>query len=270
MNKVDFIVVGCMKAGTTTVVQHLNSHPDVSCLVNELQYFSDDTKFDQGISWYHQQLKTNLDCKLVGEKSTAYSYLPQSARRISQYNSQTKLIWVLRNPVKRAYSNYWHAVMAGVEKKSFQSCIEQHLSDKNIPLFEDYLARSCYVLQVKNFLKHFPLQQMHFVFIEDLWLDSNTVLKGLADFLNISNSFRTEQQELRVNVGYKPFSINMEFYTRKLFGGGIVWKLVHEFNRRFGSPYPKINTEDANKLESYFAPFNEELFRIIECERKKW
>ncbi len=270
MNKVDFIVVGCMKAGTTTVVQHLNSHPDVSCMVNELQYFSDDAKFDQGVNWYHQQLKGNLDCKLVGEKSTAYSYLPQSAGRISQYDPQVKLIWVLRDPIKRAYSNYWHAVMAGVEQKSFQTCIDKHFSGENIPLFEDYLSRSCYVEQVKNYLKHFSLQQMHFVFIEDLWIDSDAVLKEIAGFLDIPNTFKTQDQGLRANVGYKPFSINFEFYTRKLLGGGIIWRGVHEFNRRLGSPYPKITADDANRLKSYFAPFNDELFSIIGCERKIW
>ena len=54
-------------------------------------------------------LKENKNGRLVGEKSTAYSYIRKSVSRIAEYNPEVKLIWVFRDPVKRTYSNYWHA-----------------------------------------------------------------------------------------------------------------------------------------------------------------
>ena len=48
MRKLDFLIVGCMKGGTTTLVDYINGHKDLSCLENELQYFSDGNFFLKG------------------------------------------------------------------------------------------------------------------------------------------------------------------------------------------------------------------------------
>src|SRR6056297_2017481 len=120
MKKLDFIIVGAMKAGTSSLAFHLSNHPNICMPLKEAHFFNIKDHYEQGSEYYKIFFKDCESKKLWGEKTPTYSYLRKVAPLIKEYNPDIKLIWILRNPVKRSYSNYWHAFKKGVEDLSFK------------------------------------------------------------------------------------------------------------------------------------------------------
>jgi hypothetical protein len=270
MKKLDFVVVGCMKAGTTTIIDYLNSHSEIDCLENEIQYFSNPHLYSKGEDWYQSKVSVNGEHKIVGEKSTAYSYIENCASKIYKYKPDIKIIWVLRNPISRAYSNYWHSVMMGNENRSFSECIHDCLNNNNVDVYNNYIKRSCYAEQIESYLKYFDIEQMHILFIEDFWENSDAELNRLSHYLNLNSQFPKRTLYLKSNPGYKPWSINLEFYSKKIFGNSFIWRGVHYLNKILGSKYPKIDQEDSKLLNLYYCKPNEKLFKLIERKDRPW
>lgn len=68
------------------------------------------------------------DCesnKKIGEKTPYYMYHPKVPERMNEIIPEAQLIFILRNPVDRAYSHYWHEVRKGRERFSFEGAIEK-------------------------------------------------------------------------------------------------------------------------------------------------
>src|SRR5688500_1593416 len=106
MTKPDFLVIGAMRSGTSSIYTYLKKHPNVvvSEVTKEIEYFS--INFWKGLHWFSRHFAAKKD-SIIGEVSPYYILHPHAARRISQLAPKVKLIALLRDPVERAYSNYW-------------------------------------------------------------------------------------------------------------------------------------------------------------------
>ena len=270
MRKLDFLIVGCMKGGTTTLVDYINGHKDLSCLENELQYFSDEKFFLKGEQWYQRKLSKNNYAKLVGEKSTAYSYVESAPARIIEYNPDIKIIWMFRDPVRRAYSNYWHAVMGGNEARSFEDCVQSCLSNEVDDVYKDYIARSYYSEQVRRYLDYFSFEQMHFIFVEDFWSGRDAVLRDLAKFLGVTGRFDPSAKSKVSNKGYRPFSIKLQYVSTQLLGNSLLARGARFVNRKLGTDYPEMNENLRKELNAHFKPYNKQLFELLGREKPLW
>ena len=58
---------------------------------------------------------------LIGDDTPTYSYLKDVPARIHSMLSEVKLLWILREPLARSISNYWHAVAVGKEGRSIEN-----------------------------------------------------------------------------------------------------------------------------------------------------
>lgn len=174
----DFLIVGAMKAGSTTLMDYLVSHPEVGIPAEEINYFDKDSNYKKGEKWYSSWFKSFTSQNIIGEKTPAYCYDPKVAERIYQQNPKMKLIWILRNPVKRTYSNYWHYIRIGKENLSVGDCLD--LEDERVKkdIYKGYFKRSVYVDQVNRYLQFFPTEQMHFIIFEDF---VNNPERGLVE-----------------------------------------------------------------------------------------
>ena len=114
----DYLLIGAQKCGTTSLYNYLVSHPEVRrCLRKEVGYF--DQHFDRGLAWYlaHFPMKSFVGFQQVtGEATPDYYYSPQAPQRAHLVMPQAKLIILLRNPVDRAHSQYWHLFSRGRER----------------------------------------------------------------------------------------------------------------------------------------------------------
>lgn len=159
----DFLIVGAMKSGTSSLYQWLAAEPEfVLPAVKEPHFFSRDEVWRRGPDWY-RGLFSDEPGLVVGEASTSYTNPDrnhEAARRAASVVPDARLIYVLRQPVERLRSHYRHQVWRGQERRS----LLEVLSDPENPL----VRRSCYHACIAPFLDAFPREQLCIVRFEDL------------------------------------------------------------------------------------------------------
>ncbi|MCE9584187.1 MAG: sulfotransferase domain-containing protein [Planctomycetes bacterium] len=180
----DFIVIGAMKCGTTSLFGYLRNHPDI-CISKpkEPHYFSLPDNFDgkwgHGPAWYASLFrKPSL---LKGEGSTGYTKFPidpEVSDRIHAVNPRVKLIYLMRNPADRSSSHYLHNVIAGRESRSPREAL---LQDEQ----STYLSTSRYPLQLGRYLRLFPRSQFLLETAESLRGRPEEVVNKVLEFLEV-------------------------------------------------------------------------------------
>ena len=195
----NFFILGAAKAGTTTLWDLLNQHPQVYLSFSkEPMYFSRDDFFANGLDWYRDTYFTDWKGQpLVGEATPHYLYwaekvAPRLARTFEP--GATKLIVIFREPVQRAYSWYWNMVKEGKESLPFAEAIEaeprnlkenwERLASFGAMTY-GYARGSQYATQLQHFLALFPRENFHFLLQEDLRKDFAAAMRGLFTFLGV-------------------------------------------------------------------------------------
>lgn len=162
----DFIVIGAMKSGTSSLYQWLGQQPEFELPpMKEPHFFSRDEVWQRGQPWY-LDLFPEAPGKLVGEASTTYTnpdHCQEAAARMASVVPDARLVYVLRQPVERMRSHYRHAVLRGEERRP----LAEVLSDPD----NRYLQRSLYHHCLAPYLKVFDHSQICVVRFEDLVSD---------------------------------------------------------------------------------------------------
>ena len=244
-SKPNFIIVGAQKAGTTALFEILNQHSKItSSISKEINYFDNDKLFrKKNLSNYHKYFPLSFQVpegNILFEATPEYLYHPNVAQRIYQYNPRIKIIIVLRNPIERAISAwtmYHHHLTIGPNKhlhdsRPFDLAIKKEIDNiKNINFYSDvrgYVKRGIYYDQIKQYLNHFPIQNILFIESRELKKEFNTTLNKTLDFLNLNHE-------------------------------KIENKIVHQSKVK---PLPFDKEKDL--LKEFYAPYNEQLFALID------
>ena len=273
----DFIIVGTMKSGTSTLAHHLSNHLHIHLPPKEVHFFNDEKKLNKGLSYYDELLNKNRkkDSVLVGEKTPTYSYQDNIAQLIHESCPETKLIWIFRNPTKRSYSNYLHALKNGMELLSFEEALEKEKVRLEKNIFYGYKKRSIYHEQVSRFLEFFPKEQMFFMFFEELLApySEEHPLNDLFRFLEVDPEHFTYKDEHKnvtklprfpalMHHGYSKLGLHKFWFTRKV---------LRALNFAFQKPgAPKLNQHTAAELTQFFKPHNEKLASLIDKDVSVW
>lgn len=197
----NLIVIGAMKAGTTALHQYLGRHPDIQMSdPKELCFFYNDEpttavpkgdhelpalhgsagNLHRGISWYTRHFDPHARAR--GESSPGYTSpsFPEVASRMASVIPNASLVFLVRDPVSRAVSQYRHHVRDGTEQRS----LIEALSDPT----SHYVLRSKYAARLSPFLRHFTHDQIVIAEQEDLAGDPITVLSELLFFVGVRAS----------------------------------------------------------------------------------
>ena len=192
--KIDFMVVGAQKAGTSAIDYYLRQHPKIEMASKkELHFFDNDKFFSNSkvdytlLNKYFPERKVNY---LFGEVTPSYMYWDNSIERIKKYNQHIKLIAILRNPIERAFSNWNMEINRNNELRSFKSCIENemHLILNNIKsknLYSSYVDRGLYAKQIRNMYSCFPSEQLLFIKYENYITNQKDTMNRVCSFLGI-------------------------------------------------------------------------------------
>lgn len=148
----DFLIVGAMKAGTTTLYRDLAPHPEIFLPAEKepetLVRFGDHV--DAVRRDYRSLFAPAPKGAIKGEASTAYTKRPtfDGAAAMAKHlcGPDLKIIYLRRDPVKRIVSHYKHAVVEGATDLPFQAAIEAD------PL---YIAISRYDWQIAPWIEAF-------------------------------------------------------------------------------------------------------------------
>lgn len=183
----DFVVIGAMRSGTTSLARFLRARPDVGMSpVKELHFF--DRNYHMGLDWYAQQF-SDTSGAIRGEATPNYMYRSEVAHRIRSCLPSAKLVAILREPVARAYSHYWHRVARGAESLSFEDAVRAEparlgRSTCRRPEHIAYVDRSRYGAQLRRFYDLFPAAQIRVLVLEEVDRDPAAQLGDLLTWLS--------------------------------------------------------------------------------------
>ena len=107
--KVDFIIAGVQKSGTTALFSYLCEHNEICMSDKKEIHFFDRRRYFilfPNYLFYHSNFSNFKSQKLIGEATPIYIYWKKAIERLVRYNPNIKLIIVLRNPITRAYSHW--------------------------------------------------------------------------------------------------------------------------------------------------------------------
>ncbi len=229
----NFLVVGAQKAGTTSLHHFLRAHPAIYLPEQkETKYFIHDRFYDKGLRHYEQTYFSTWQSQpAVGEVDPDYMYYEQSAHRIAKDLdiSTLKLIFIFRNPVDRAFSQYLMNYRRGHETLSFEDAIaseptrirQGHMEN----LRYSYATRGLYRQQLERFLKHVDASQIHCLLSDDLESAPLEAVRRIYQFLGVDITFVPPNVEERFHQATVPRSALL---ARSLAGKGRGRRLLRQ------------------------------------------
>src|SRR5262249_42266670 len=141
-------------------------------LRKEVHYF--DENFERGPDWYSRHFPAVQFPQITGEASTAYLFAPRAAERAAALVPHVQILAVLRDPVRRVISHYWHNVRRGRVNGDFESYFHEALSDNSTRETNQARSFNRYPVQwgfykehIGRWLDRYPREAFHFVRFED-------------------------------------------------------------------------------------------------------
>jgi Sulfotransferase domain len=249
----DFIIAGAPRSGTTWLYLLAQRHPQLAMakpMMPEPKFFLVDELWRRGVDYYSSKWFDALPAgRILGEKSTNYLEAPEVAERMSRVLPRAKLIFLLRNPVERAYSNYLWSRQNGLETETFERALaleEQRERDLSPQLRyarpHAYFTRGLYAEHLARFFRWFPRAQILILRHEDMAVRPGPVAADFHRFLGIA-----ELPETALDLG----PINAAEFARR--------EPLSPFLRRWlAERYRAANANLANLLGSDFELWSED------------
>jgi hypothetical protein len=247
----NFIIIGSEKAGTTTISNAIALQKSVFIpKIKEIHFFSNN--WDKGLNWYKNYFDNNV--KIKGEASPSYTDYPlikDVPERIYKTLPNVKLLYVLRNPIKRIISQYRHAL--------YYNWISKNLDFEEAIIYRPQLIDTGkYYFQIKQYLRFFDKNQIKIICIEEI--NEPGFFESVYEFLNINDPIIRKIKNENKTGDKFIFPKYLEFarksdIIRKIAGSyhneGILINRYYNVLKLFNKdkiPYPIISTEMRQKL----------------------
>lgn len=177
----DFLIIGAMKSGTTTLQAQLAAQPGIFMTTpKEPNFFSDDAIYARGLDWYCGLFAEAAPGDLKGEASTHYTKLPtypETVTRLAAALAEPRFVYVIRDPVERALSQYLHEWSRGTVGQDVAAAFSAH------PEFVDY---SRYPMQLAPYLDRFGAEALLLTSLEQLNKDPEGELARIGAHIGAS------------------------------------------------------------------------------------
>jgi hypothetical protein len=181
------IIIGGLKCGTTSIHHYLGLHPEIQMSKpKELNFFVEELNWDLGLDWYASRFDSRF--KVRGESSPHYTNLPRFggvAERIHEHCPDARLIYMVRDPIKRILSHWVHATGAGYETRELVPTLSEPDSS--------YIHRSMYWMQLQPYLERFDRSQIEVIAQEELQGEREETMRRAFAFAGVDAGFTSEQ-----------------------------------------------------------------------------
>jgi hypothetical protein len=251
----DFLILGAMKAGTTSLYRYLAAHPDFARRRRKEEVHFFDKHQARGTAWYASFFPSRLDRwraalrgrRLVsGETSPYYLFHPAVPARVQALLPRARLFVLLRDPVARAWSHYRHSVRKGREILGFAQALArepERLRGEEERLLADasrfslahrhfsYFTRGLYADQIERWVRCVGRERLLIFRSEDFFADPAAAVSRATDFLGLQ--------------GRDPASY------------------VHEFTRHNPGDSEALDPAIEARLRDAYAPHNQRLAALL-------
>ncbi|PWJ43297.1 sulfotransferase family protein [Sediminitomix flava] len=194
--KLDFILIGAMKSGTTSLADNLAVHPQINFSEPKEPHFFCNSDWRKRLKEYEKCFKLNDQNLLRGEGTTSYAKYPMHPHIVEdlyEYNPNLKIIYLMREPVSRAISHYIHCVLRKFE----------HEKEINKALLNnsEYVNTGRYYMQIEPYLNVFGRHQVLLLPFEEYIQNSIGTYEKIANFLEIEKDPFLKQKVTHSNRG---------------------------------------------------------------------
>ena len=307
MNKPNFIIAGERRSGSTTLYEVLKQHTQIDMFyMSDMDFFIEKDLFSLKpkpniTSWEdyanindYKSLFNDKSDKITAQKDADLLWWKPAHKRLAKHLPETKFLFVLRNPVRRAESQYWNEVRKGRETRSFEQAIQE--SSENIKndwykLHLEYKTRGCYIESLEHFFKHIPQEKCHVVILEQLFQNWEKEMTKISEFLKIDTNeaillkpiHSNKEEVLVINPKHRHNLIGKLIKTYDRICNAIIRRLVKDkhlknqlqaFFLRVGKISARksnpVKKEVLNELKKYYGPYNKALEKHLNIKIKEW
>jgi len=231
LKRPNFFVIGVVKGGSTSLYHYLEQHPEIYLPpIKETNHFARadvshadflpgyatdvridlDAYFKKGMpekihiahvdsdTHYEQLYSQAADQKAIGDVSNSYMVCASSAKEIQNYAPNAKLIVILRNPVRRVWSQYLMNLReAKTQGADLIQEVESDASQNKVGwgVNHQYLELGKYAEQLNRYYALFPAGQIKVLFYESYRDDTAGSLKEICKFLKVDENFTFDFRE---------------------------------------------------------------------------
>lgn len=275
----NFLIVGAMKSGTTSLANWLGAHPDAYMAPGkEVHFFDVDQNWALGIDWYREIFAGASGQTAVGEGTPRYMFLERAVDRMAQTLPEAKLIVCLRDPIGRAYSHWLHAYHRNArDRRSFEQAMRDEMAGPEVFECESidggYLTRGQYARQLERLERHYPRDRIQVVFFEDLLRDPAASFDDVCRYLDIATGVRPDNLGSKDNPAatYRPLWLWRQIRAYRRFER-MPRRIAGRLERAMKRPLTKTPIDPAvqQMLAEYFEPHTAALERWLGHEVSGW
>ncbi len=194
--KPNLFLIGAMKSGTSSLHAYLSEHPAIfMCEPKEPSYF---VTREQLRIWYPEMEERGfwksedryLDLfsgahgrPVIGESSTCYTKLPQITgvpERLARFSPNARLIYIMRDPIERTISHFWHLVLHHNERRDMLTAIREETHYRDV---------SYYAMQLAPYLSRWGRDRILTLTLEEMNADPHRTIKRIFQWLQVDDSF---------------------------------------------------------------------------------
>jgi hypothetical protein len=237
-----FFLLGVAKSGTTSLHAYLAQHQQI-CMSHPKEPFFFEAEFERGPAYYFNRYFSHWNGEqIVGESRHRNLYLPSIPERLWNYNPEARLLVILRNPVERAISHWWHWYARCVEALPLRQALEADLkrieagyrfeteNERQVyrdslrkdgsSCFRTYLDSGYYLQQIERYTVLFSREQLRVVLFDDLVGDPRNVVRETCEFVGAD-------PEIAGEINYLPVNRSDAEVFRHVDRDSVSWLLEH-------------------------------------------
>ena len=185
----DFLVGGAPKCGTSSLAKSLAAHSEVFVPVaQEVPYFHCANYEEKGASWYASHFKKAGHRQRCGETTPDYLADAGSPARIARDLPAVKLLFMVRDPVSRAHSHYWHRQRSGREARTFAEVVRHELRSTDAETNGYLLKHGRFTANLTRYRARFDDERLMVIALEDLKTRGDAIMNDVASFLSLQSA----------------------------------------------------------------------------------
>ncbi|MGF1579899.1 MAG: sulfotransferase [Gemmataceae bacterium] len=196
----NFVVIGAAKSGSTFLSRCLGEHPDVFLYPQEVAIFESPDWEEQGISSLQELLGYRTECR-VGITRPSYVGKPEVPARIVQHLPKAHLIAILRNPIDRAISSYYHNMSYGflpiLDHELGMRHVLNKAYSKRYRRAEEILENGRYYKYLREYKYYLERGQLLVLLHDDLIQNPVETIQQAYRFLGLDDSYVPEALDTR-------------------------------------------------------------------------
>ncbi|MGH7541220.1 MAG: sulfotransferase domain-containing protein [Gemmatimonadota bacterium] len=275
----NLLVVGAMKSGTTSLHHYLSLHPEIFMSEDkEPTFFTVEKNWHRGVSWYSSLFPS--DEPVRGESSPDYTKFPAIdgvPERIHSVVPDTRIVYLVREPVERVVSHYIDAFSFGRVHKPI---------DRELANFEDHHFVNCsrYHMQLEQYLEHFERDRILVITSEALRAARQATMRAVFEFLGVDPSFSSpafeevhytaEEKRRNARLGYVfvRFAERVRRSSLRPYLSPKLMAPIRSLNARTARPIPRpeLDASLRRELVDYLRPDVERLRALTNDPFSDW